>query len=58
MEESVFQTHMESAKLGNHISVASTSSSQGLGTSTTGLNEESGDTEGLFLTLVDQFVSE
>ncbi|BAF13772.1 Os03g0842700 [Oryza sativa Japonica Group] len=58
MEESVFQTHMESARLGNHISVASTNSSQGLGTSTPGQNEESGDTEGLFLTLVDQFVSE
>uniref|UniRef100_A0A0D9ZFM6 VPS9 domain-containing protein n=1 Tax=Oryza glumipatula TaxID=40148 RepID=A0A0D9ZFM6_9ORYZ len=53
MEESVFQTHMESAKLGNHISVASTSSSQGLGTSTTGLNEESGDTEGLKFPFMD-----
>ncbi|KAF0912437.1 hypothetical protein E2562_014072 [Oryza meyeriana var. granulata] len=57
MEESVFQAHMESARFGNHISVSGTStSSQGLGTSTTGLNQESGDTEGLFLTSVDQFV--
>uniref|UniRef100_A0A0E0GWA4 VPS9 domain-containing protein n=1 Tax=Oryza nivara TaxID=4536 RepID=A0A0E0GWA4_ORYNI len=53
IKESVFQTHMESAKLGNHISVASTSSSQGLGTSTTGLNEESGDTEGLKFPFMD-----
>uniref|UniRef100_A0A0D3FR84 VPS9 domain-containing protein n=1 Tax=Oryza barthii TaxID=65489 RepID=A0A0D3FR84_9ORYZ len=53
IKESVFQTHMESAKLGNHISVASTSSSQGLGASTTGLNEESGDTEGLKFPFMD-----
>ncbi|XP_015690192.2 vacuolar protein sorting-associated protein 9A-like isoform X2 [Oryza brachyantha] len=49
MEESVFQAHMESARLGNHISVASSTSSQGLGTSTAGLNEESGVTEGACL---------
>uniref|UniRef100_J3LCN9 Uncharacterized protein n=1 Tax=Oryza brachyantha TaxID=4533 RepID=J3LCN9_ORYBR len=45
MEQSVFEAHMESARLGNHISVAISTSSQGLGTSTTGLNEESGVTE-------------
>uniref|UniRef100_A0A0E0P3R7 VPS9 domain-containing protein n=1 Tax=Oryza rufipogon TaxID=4529 RepID=A0A0E0P3R7_ORYRU len=53
IKESVFQTHMESARLGNHISVASTNSSQGLGTSTPGQNEESGDTEGLKFPFMD-----
>uniref|UniRef100_A0A0D9W184 VPS9 domain-containing protein n=3 Tax=Leersia perrieri TaxID=77586 RepID=A0A0D9W184_9ORYZ len=53
MEESVFQAHMESARLTDHISVASTSSSQGLGTSITGLSEESGDPEGLRFPFMD-----
>ncbi|KAG8098908.1 hypothetical protein GUJ93_ZPchr0013g37667 [Zizania palustris] len=52
MEESVFQKHMESARLGSHISVDSPSSPQGLSTSTSGLNKES-DREGLRFPFMD-----
>lgn len=45
MEESEFQEHMESAKLGTQTSAASHSSSQGLATSTRGLHKET-DMEG------------
>ncbi|KAF7076205.1 hypothetical protein CFC21_080895 [Triticum aestivum] len=40
IEESEFQKHMESAKLGTQMSVASPSSSQGLATSTSGLQKQ------------------
>lgn len=40
MEESEFQKHMESAKLGTQMSVASPSSPQGLATSTRGLQKQ------------------
>ncbi|CAM0877942.1 unnamed protein product [Alopecurus aequalis] len=45
MEETEFQMHMESAKLGTQICVASPSSSQGSATSTSGLQKQT-DTEG------------
>lgn len=50
MEESEFQEHMESAKLGTQTSAASHSSSQGLATSTRGLHKET-DMEGRFVNI-------
>ena len=54
MEESEFQKHMESAKLGTQMSVAGPSSPQGLATSTRGLQKQI-DAEGLFLTTFSSF---
>jgi len=54
MEESEFQKHMESARLGTQTSVASPSSSQGLPTSTRA-NQEETDMTGLLTILVNLF---
>ncbi|KAM3318230.1 hypothetical protein ACQJBY_035771 [Aegilops geniculata] len=54
MEESEFQKHMESAKLGTQMSVAGPSSPQGLATSTRGLQKQI-DAEGLFLTTFSSY---
>uniref|UniRef100_A0A8I6YNT6 VPS9 domain-containing protein n=2 Tax=Hordeum vulgare subsp. vulgare TaxID=112509 RepID=A0A8I6YNT6_HORVV len=52
MEETEFQKHMESAKLGNQMSVASPSSPQGLATSTRGLQKQI-DAEGFKFPFMD-----